>query len=423
MKISLLVNYFPPEIGSASDLFYQLAMAFHEKGHDVKVFTISPRFYNMVDSCRHYLFGKSLKQENMLWGKEEIFPNFNIFRLKLLPLIYPKSGNSAFFRGLEHTFQPLVFMSVIKKMASSDMILVYSPPLVLGYIGTIIGKLLNVPTVINVQDIHPAAIVDLGLLKNSSIISFFENLERKMYKQANAIVVHSNGNRDIVIKHSADPWKVSTIPNACNMPSDKLLQEGGTFKRKLSLNNRFVVTYAGIMSYSQDLETILLAAKLLMGDLKDIVFLLAGNGPQRPSLECTREELGIRNVLFLPFQEGENYWRLLSASDACLVPLKKSKVKTPVIPRKLEDIMAAGKPVIANVPLDGDVKKLVEGINCGMVVESENPEQLAKAIREIYQMDKETQLKYGSNGRLFAEQNFTPKAVAIQYEAVFASLC
>jgi len=424
MNIALLVNYFPPEIGSAADLFYQLAVEFQKRGHSINVFTTETRYYNLCSSStKKSPLRVGLKGKGMLGIVEKIQPGLTVHRVRLLPLIYPRSGKSAIFKKLEHVFQPIMFLMMINRIASADVILVYSPPLLLGCLGSILGKLLNIPTIINVQDIHPRAVIDLGLLKNPLVISFFEQVERQMYKYASAITVHSDGNKKIVIKHGADPQKVFVIFNVCRILSNELLCEGEYFRKKYSLEDKFITAYAGIMSFSQDLDTVVIAAKLLSNKLENVVFILAGNGPQRHELELLSKKLEVSNILFLPFQEGDDYWRLLSGSDVCLVSLKKSKVKTPVVPRKLEDIMAAGRPVIANVPLDGDVKKFIEKANCGMVVEAEYPQGLAEAIRKIYGMPEEARLRYGRNGRLYAIQNFSPQAIATQYEALFASLC
>jgi len=422
MNIALLVNNFLPEIGSAADLFYQLAVEFRKKGHSINVFTTETRYYNLGSrATKKPPSGAGLKSKGKLWNVEQLQPGLNVYRIKLLPLIYPRSGESAFFRKLEHVFQPVMFLMMIKQIASADVILVYSPPLLLGYIGSILGKLRNITTIINVQDIHPAAIVDLGLLKHRWLISIFENIERRMYEYASAIVVHSDGNEKVVTKHGADPQKVFVIFNACCIPSRELLRKGRELKKKYSLEDKFAVTYAGIMSFSQDLATVVRAARLLSDEIENIVFILAGDGPQRHALELLGKELEVPNVLFLPFQEGEDYWRLLSASDICLVSLKKSKVKTPVVPRKLEDVMAAGRPVIAHVPLDGDVKKFIEKANCGIVIDAENPEGLADAIQKMHGMREDARLQYGRNGRSYAVRNFSPQAIATQYETLFAS--
>ena len=362
-----------------------------------------------------------LRHKSLLWDGRTRRYKLNVHRAKLLPLIYPRSGDSVFFRRLEHVFQPFMFLTLIDRITSSDVILVYSPPLLLGYLGSILGKLLNIPTIVNVQDIHPDALVDLGLLNNPVLIKIFEVIERLMYKFADVLTVHGVGNKNVVVEHGVSPNKVLTVHNACYIPPLNILREGNQFRQKYSLENSFVVTYAGIMSSSQDLHTIVEAAKLLSRKLQDVVFVLAGNGPEREELEFLIKKLKVSNILLLPFQASTDYWQLLAASDVCLVPLKR-KVKTPVIPRKLMDIMAAARPVVANVPLDGDVPSIIEKAGSGMVVEPENTQVLAQALKRIHDMNSEDRLRMGQNGRFFALRNFSIGMMAGKYEAIFLFL-
>jgi len=314
-----------------------------------------------------------------------------------------------------------MFLPFIKRLVTSDVILAYSPPLLLGYVAAIIGRLANVRTIVNIQDIHPDAIVDLGLLKNTLLVRAFGAIERLVYKLTDCITVHSEGNKKIVVGHGISTRKVLVVHNACNIPSKDVLNGGARFRQKYGLEKSFVVTYAGIMSLSQDLDTIIKAAKMLSNELKDVYFVLAGEGPQLRELKLLTKELEVSNLLFLPFQTGLDYWRLLAASNVCLVPLKKTSVKTPVVPRKLADIMAAERLVVANVPLNGDVPKFIEDAKSGFVVEPEHPEALADTIRKVYDMPVVDRLNHGRNGRLFAIENFSIETMAKEYEAIFAS--
>lgn len=417
MKIALLINNFPPEINSAADIFYLLALELKKKGHQVEVFTTEPRSYNLGPSQRGFYLRKKAHKIWEVNGIEGIY----VYRIKLLPIIYQRSGTYAIFRELEHILQPLTFTTFISYLKTFDFILIYSPPLMLGYIGTLIGKLLKIPVIVNVQDIHPEAIIDLGLLRNNFLIYTLESIERQMYNFASAITVHSDGNREIIIKHGVDPKKVFTIYNPSYVPPLELLSRGNIFRQKYSIHEKFLVTYAGTMSFAQDLDTIVKAAKIVSEADKDILFLLVGDGPTKRELVSLSKKLAVNNVMFLPFQEGDYYWYLLSSSDICLVSLKGT-VKTPVVPRKLQDIMAAGRPVVANVPLLGDTAKIINESQCGIVVEPESPQELAKTILKLKNLPKEEREKMGANGRKYAETHFSPKIIARQYEYIFEKL-
>lgn len=64
--------------------------------------------------------------------------------------------------------------------------------------------------------------------------------------------------------------------------------------------------------------------------------------------------------------------------------------------------MLAGKPIVKSVDEPGS---LVERINCGILTEAENPEQVADAINKIAAMPNEERVKMGLRGKKYAEDN------------------
>lgn len=53
MKLLLITPFFPPEVGSAAHLFYELAQALQGRGHEVLVLTGLPR-YHVVEGKDRY---------------------------------------------------------------------------------------------------------------------------------------------------------------------------------------------------------------------------------------------------------------------------------------------------------------------------------------------------------------------------------
>jgi glycosyltransferase involved in cell wall biosynthesis len=111
------------------------------------------------------------------------------------------------------------------------------------------------------------------------------------------------------------------------------------------------------------------------------------------------------------------YAELLHASDVCLVTLRK-EVRTPVVPSKVLSIMAAGRAVIASLPLAGDAPAIIREAQCGLCVQPESPSRLSEAIESMYKNPDET-LRYGRNGRTFVEKNFSAQVCTSLYEQIF----
>lgn len=408
MNILMLVSYFPPEIGSASHLFYELGGELVRNGHQVTVVTTFPRSYNVSQPMQRY--------KRKVFVREEM-DGIRVMRVRSMPT--PR--DNIFARGMEHFILPFSLLLGGAVSGKQDAMLIYSPPLPFGLTGYILSKVKRIPFVVNVQDLYPQAVIDLGLLKNRSLIRVFRAIERFVYRKADFLTVHSEGNRQHVISTGAREDKVAVIHNWSDTeeiaPSPKLNE----FRLENGLDSKFVVSYAGIISYSQDLETIIESAALLK-DRSDVFFVVVGDGGQKEQLINKASELKLDNVRFLPWQPKEKYAQVLSASDVCLVTLKKDKVSTPVVPRKLSDIMASGRPVIAGVPLDGDTPKIVEAAQCGFCVEAGDAESLAQAILTLHDNPALAE-DMGTNGREYALKHFSLSAAAREYEELFQAIC
>lgn len=65
-----------------------------------------------------------------------------------------------------------------------DMILSPSPPLTIGFINILIGKLKGAKVIYNIQEIYPDLLIESGGLKSKSIISVLKWLEKFVYNKS-----------------------------------------------------------------------------------------------------------------------------------------------------------------------------------------------------------------------------------------------
>jgi len=244
----------------------------------------------------------------------------------------------------------------------------------------------------------------------------FERMESFVYEKADYITVHSSGNKKHIVSKGINPDKVKIIPNWVDTEFIKPTNRINGFRIQHSLGKKFIVSFAGTMGYSQDLDIILESANILE-EYKDILFLLVGDGLEKARLEKKAEELNLKNVKFLPLQPRGRYPDVLNASDVSLVTLKK-KVKTPVVPSKLLSIMSSGRPVLGSMNLDGDAPRLIIDANCGICVEAEDTEGLSQAILKLYQ-DSNLRENLKKNGRDYVEKNLSRKFCMRKYENLF----
>lgn len=401
-KILLISAYFPPDTGSASHLFYELGCELIKRGYKVNVITSFPSYYPT---------GDLRKYKGKIFMKEEM-EGMEILRIKVPQ--FPR--HIPFARALWQFSLTFLFIFPGLKINNIDIILVYSPPLTLGITAWILSRLKNAKFILNVQDLFPQSIIDLGILRNKLLIKFFETMEKFVYKRADFVTVHSEGNKEHVIKKGKDHSRVFVIPNWIDIEFLKPGSKSNEFSKKYNLDGKFIVSFAGILGYSQDIDIILEAAKKLE-EYEDVIFIIVGDGVEKTRLVKKAEVMKLKNVRFLSMQPRDIYPQVIQSSDISLATLH-SFVKTPVVPSKILSIMAIGKPVIAAMDLNGDAPKLINEAKCGFAIPPEDSELLAKEILELYNDEKLKEV-LGKNGRKYAEDNLCLGVCVNKYEKLF----
>ncbi|HEY2469956.1 MAG TPA: glycosyltransferase family 4 protein [Terracidiphilus sp.] len=399
MRILLLTTYFRPDVGANAAIMSKLADEFVAKGHQVTV----------LSSIPHY-------DSNRVWpeyaGKlvcSERADAMQVYRV--YTHVAQKKDNVA-QRLMSYASFSLLALLRGATLSKQDVMLVPSPPLSNGVIADLIGRLRGIPFVYNVQDIWPDVAVRAGVLKSPTAIQRLERMERYVYRRSAGITVISDGFRRNLLAKGVPDEKISVISNFVDVDFITPQPKENEFSRNQGLNDKFVVMFAGNMGFSQGLETVLDAAKLL-DHVPSIEFLMVGNGASCSQAQTYLGELGLKNVRFLPFQPREDLPAMYGAADVCLVPLRRGFTAESV-PSKVFTIMAAGRPAIAAVDPGSETWKLLERTNCGICVESENPRALADAVL-CYYRDPQARLNAGLNARRCVETEFQPGEIAEQY--------
>jgi len=390
VRILLLTIGYPPTLSSAARLFNELANTLQTEGHRVTVLTTIPERY-LAEEEAH---------ERRLFPKEEVANGVHICRLRSLSL--PKQFPVC--RAVEHVFAAVQYLIKARRFPRQDVAIVYSPPLPLAVSGILLARRWRGQAIINIQDLYPQSVVDLGLLKNRFLIAFARRMERWVYRHADAVTVHSDGNRACIVEHNGARQKVHVVPNWIDLTKYKPGPRVNSFRSNYGLDDAFVVSYAGIMGFAQGVGDILRAATVLERQIPDFLLLLAGSGVELPKLKQLAQEQHLKKVRFLPHLPEQEYIELLQASDVCLVTLIKS-LRTPVVPGKLSCIMAVSRPVVCSVPPTSDARKIMEESESGLWVNAGDTETLANAILGLH-ADPDKREKMGQNGRVYAETHF-----------------
>jgi len=404
MKILLIVAYFSPEIGSAAHVYRDLGKAFVHNGHEVDVITSYPRDFNLVQSDKRKEF-----------SLEETIDGIHVHRCR-----HPAMRDSMLVRGLEHFYLPHYYFKKYRELGKKfDICLMYIPPLPLYYLAKKIKRHDGTPSILNFQDFHPQELTDVGVLKNLVIIKILEHNERQAYQKSDFITVLSSAGIDYITERGGNPEKIAHIYNGVILSDIDTLFTKHDFKEREGIQDKFLVSYAGILSPFQGLDRILEAAKALM-DKKEIIFYIVGDGMIKSHLEKRIKEERIDNVRILPLQPRDEYFNIVNSSDICLICLDE-RMKAPCFPGKTINLLAAKKPIIAITDKMSETARIITEAGCGEVIEPDNAAGLQEVILRLYS-SPEQRIIYGKRGRNFFEKNMALEKSVKTYENIITKI-
>lgn len=144
--------------------------------------------------------------------------------------------------------------------------------------------------------------------------------------------------------------------------------------RKWGLTGRTVALYSGNIGRKQGIEILIDTARLLR-DRRDIAFVICGEGPNRAALEARAQ--GLENVQLHDLRPIEQMGATLAMADMHLLPQIAGAADL-VLPSKLTNMLASGKPVVATTDPGTGLFDEVDG--CGLCVPPGDAEALAQAI-------------------------------------------
>lgn len=405
LKITIITEFFPPEIGAGSTRAYEHSKNWVQLGAEVTVITGFPDYPDGIipDEYRGHRFLK------------EKMDGINIIRTYTVP-----APNKGFSKRVISFFSFLI-SSIIQgtwAMGKQDLIISTSPPFFVGIAGYIISRIKRIPFIFEIRDLWPESVVQLGQLKNKIIISLLEKIELILYKKADLIITVTESFVDYIHAKGITREKIKVIKNGVNLdiyypkiPQSELIN-------KLGLNNKFVVAYIGTIGLSHAIDMVISTAEKLK-TTKEIVFLLIGEGAEKDKLVKQAERLKLNNVIFLPKIPREDLSNYYSITDVLLVPLRNLKVFRTVIPSKIFEIMAVQKPIIISV--DGEAREIINKANSGIYSEPENFNMLADKIL-VLKNNPELRRKLAENGRKFVEEKFNRKELANRYIQILRNL-
>jgi glycosyltransferase involved in cell wall biosynthesis len=402
MKVLVISIHYPPEANSSALKMAELAKHLKEQGHQVTVVTAFP---NYPDGVLHKGYSRSL------WKRETI-DGIPVIRTFLLVTTQRRRFGP---RMLNYFSFMLTAIYGGLGAGRHDVVFASSPPLFTGVSGWAVSRMFGAPLVFDVNDLWPQAPIQLGVIKSPQAIRMARALEKFVYDKSERIFFYSNYMRKEVVQAGQPEEKTEIHPLWIDTDFFKPVsdEERARVRSQHGMGDRLVVMYAGNIGLPQGLETAIDCARLLEErGQDDVLFVFVGGGANRERVMERSRSLGLHNVLFIPSQPVSAMPAFLAASDALLLHLDKAPFRMGTIPGKLFVYMSAARPVL--LALQGEAAELVKAAGCGVVVEPQDPEDMARGIDAL--RDPALRLRMGQAGRRTAVERYDRRVVLAKLE-------
>lgn len=396
-KVRIISQLFYPELVSTGQTLTELGEALVKKGCEVEVLC-GPVTLTKSDSP----VPKTLSYEGMtihrVWGTS--FPKLNLIG-KLLNHI---------------TFSISLFFRLLFIRDGVPYLVVTNPPFI-GVIMALVKTLGGNPYIYIVFDVYPQTAIQLNVLKENSLLSrLWHKANAFVFKHATDIVTIGRCMetliKDVLSKeHHQKMSRVHVWGDNERIVKQIESKPVNPFIERWNLEGKFVVSYSGNMGRFHDMMTIIKAAEALQNT--NTVFLFVGDGYYKSILQDYVTEHKITNCFFYPYVDRDEYGLSLSVAHLGLVSLLPNQVGLSV-PSKSFGLMAASLPIVAVMPADCEIAKIIEENECGHRVD---PGDVSGLVRFISNAAKHPSLltKMGENGKKSVFEKFSLQEAATSY--------
>jgi colanic acid biosynthesis glycosyl transferase WcaI len=388
MRILFITHYFPPEVNAPANRTHEHCRRWVADGHEVTVITGVP------NHPRGEIFEG---YQNRLYQEEEI-DGIRVIRtwMYLTP-------NSGFLRRVAN-YLLFAFTALIAspRAKNPDLVIATSPQFFVGVAGACIAKLKRRPFVLEIRDLWPKSVVELGQLGEGPILSALEWLERWLYKSAAGVVVNTRTFHDHITERGVDPSKIELVYNGIDPKRFHPKPKNEELLAAHDLAGRFTVGYVGTLGLAHGLTTLIDVAERLR-HRDDLRFVLIGDGADRSQLEADIASRGLSNIEMIGLQPRAAMPDWIASIDVLLVPLRDLPVFETVIPSKIFEFLAQERPVI--LAAKGEIRRMLEESGGALLIDPENGDQMRAAIEEIID-EPEAAISRARAGREWVDAGF-----------------
>ncbi len=403
MNILIVTQYFWPENFKINDLAQEMV----SKGHKVTVLTGIP----------NYPKGKFFEGYGLSKRKTEEYNGIEVIRS---PMIARGSG-SGFRLAINYASFVLgcIYSSLSLLKKNYDSIFVFEvSPITVCLPAIFFKKIKKTPICLWVLDLWPESINAASNLNSKTLSKLLIPVVKFIYHNTDKILVSSRGFINSIKNKGIEEHKIEYFPQWAE-DIYKPVKKTPFSDFPILDKNSFKIIFAGNIGESQDFPSILKAAKILKDENIDWIFI--GNGRKKSWVEKKIKQYNLNDCVHLLGSFPMNTMPMFfSNADCLLFSLKKKEIFSLTVPGKVQSYLASAKPILAMI--DGEAANIIKDAKAGIVCNSEDPQALAKNIKNLSSLSNEDLNILGQNGLMYYKKYFDRKVLMDRIELVLKTL-
>jgi Glycosyltransferase len=325
----------------------------HQQHHLMDRMSLRGHQIRVIDY--EYLW-KEDNERKILTGRKEIKGAYKIFKEANITLIRPGMIKIPFLdMASVFYFHEKEIKRQIREF-NPDVIIAIS--IITAFLGMQQAKKHHIPFVYySIDHAHE-------LVPNKFLGKIAKQFEKQVIKGADKIFVINKGLKDYAVEMGGNIDKISVITAGVDLKKFNPQVDGSFVRERYGIKKDDILLFfmGWIYEFSGMKEV---AESLSTADNENIKLMIVGEGDLYKPLLKMKNEKKLDGKLILtgkiPFGEVPQH---IAAADICLLPAYKNEIMMNIVPIKIYEYMAMGKPVIAtNLPGIQKEFRLDNGIN------------------------------------------------------------
>ena len=360
------INYDPEPVG-IGPYTTGIARALAEAGHEVEMLAGKPYYpaWNIEREWRRPLYRRSREG------------GVSITRCPL----YVPARDGGLKRIIHHASFAAALLPAALRAASRfapDLVINIAPSLISTPVARLAANRAGARLWLHIQDFEVEAAFATGLLRSDSLFgSFARKFEERQLRSANRVSTISPQMLRKLAEKGVTSDRIVEFRNWAEIDEIRPTEIDSPYRGEWGISTPHVALYSGNIANKQGIEIVVEAARLLQ-HRDDLTFVICGEGPNRAKLEALAA--GLDNIQLHDLQPKGRMNDLLGMATLHLLPQLAGAADL-VLPSKLANMLASGRPVVATADPGTGLAAEVAGV--GIVTPPGEAQAMADAIERL----------------------------------------